>query len=78
MKLGLRSKFFRLIKSPLSFLNIGFCKDRHTGTYPNTQDCHSYWLCVNGHTYPVTCPGNLVYNYKIYSCDDRTTLPLVV
>lgn len=42
------------------------------------MDCHKYWICVGGRTYPATCPGGLVYNYKIFQCDDRSTIPMVL
>jgi len=56
----------------------GYCKGKKTGTYPNQNDCQRYWICVGGKTYPAICPAGLVYNYKIFQCDDRSAIPTVL
>ena len=57
---------------------VGFCNNKHTGTYPNQNDCTRYWICANGKTFPAQCPPGLVYNWRIYSCDERKSVPMVV
>jgi len=57
---------------------LSYCKGKKTGTYPNQNDCQRYWICVGGKTYPAICPAGLVYNYKIFQCDDRSAIPTVL
>lgn len=63
--------------SPTHYIE-DFCKFKHTGSYPNMMDCTKYWVCAGGKTYAAQCPPGLVFNFKIYSCDTRDSIPMVI
>lgn len=41
-------------------------------------DCTKYWICAGGVTYAAQCPTDLVFNFRIYACDTRSSIPMVV
>eukprot|EP00111_Clytia_hemisphaerica_P024469 TCONS_00072148-protein len=47
-----------------------FCSMKVTASYADPNDCSKYWLCAGGKKYETHCPGDLVYNNVISSCDD--------
>ena len=56
------------------YFHLDICARKHTVTLPNKDDCTRYWLCVGGKKYDTQCPGGLVYNSLIKSCDDRNSM----
>jgi hypothetical protein len=40
-----------------------------SGLFAHTQDCQHFWHCSNSISYLKKCPGNLVFNDIIKTCD---------
>lgn len=65
-----RNRIVSKKEKQFSLFSPGFCDTKETGSYANPDDCSKYWLCAGGKKYETQCPGGLVYNTVISSCDD--------